>query len=53
MNSVFHFRDGSSEEEGEMTLPGHVTWIGVGMHGWNAFLIKHCKPTSLCNSTTA
>lgn len=33
MNSLFHFRDNASEEEGELTLLGHVTWAGVGMHG--------------------
>lgn len=33
MNSLFHFRDNTSEEEGELTLLGYVTWAGVGMHG--------------------
>lgn len=50
MNSLLHFRDNASEEEGELTLLGHVTWAGVGMHGWDAFLNKHHKPTSPCNT---
>lgn len=50
MNSLFPFGDNVSEEEGELTLLGHVTWAGVGMHGWDAFLNKHYKPTNPCNT---